>query len=107
MLWLCFKLPSCLFGNTRGTSVMQEKAQFVCFIYMQPQKVKFKSVQTSKFREFMSPAIIVYYLNEIMTKTSVKFQKNRHKTVGGVAHTRYPVSINFDSKNARKMPKLK
>ena len=74
----------------------------------------------------MSPAIIVYYLNEkkvtknnlriiskphaylqIMTKTSVKFQKNRHKTVGGVAHTRYPVSINFDSKNARKMPKLK
>ena len=63
--------------------------------------------KTSKFREFMSPAIIVYYLNEIMTKTSVKFQKNRHKTVGGVAHTRYPVSINFDSKNARKMPKLK
>ena len=57
---------------------------------------------TSKFREFMSPAIIVYYLNEIMTKTSVKFQKNRHKTVGGVAHTRYPVSINFDSKNAKK-----
>ena len=62
----------------------------------------------------MSPAIIVYYLNDsrksdlqIMTKTSVKFQKNRHKTVGGVAHTRYPVSINFDSKNARKMPKLK
>ena len=24
-----------------------------------------------------------------MTKTSVKFRKNRHKTVGGVAHTRY------------------
>ena len=73
-----------------------------------------EAVQTSKFREFMSPAIIVYYLNDsrksdlqIMTKTSVKFQKNRHKTVGGVAHTRYPVSINFDSKNARKMPKLK
>ena len=35
--------------------------------------------KTSKFREFMSPAIIVYYL----------------------------ISINFDSKNARKMPKLK
>ena len=68
---------------------------------------KLVTIVTSKFREFMSPAIIVYYLNEIMTKTSVKFQKNRHKTVGGVAHTRYPVSINFDSKNARKMPKLK
>ena len=28
---------------------------------------------------------------QTMTKTSVKFQKNRHKTVGGVAHTRYIV----------------
>ena len=45
MLWLCFKLPSCLFGNTRDTSVMHEKAKFVCFIYMQLLKVKFKSVQ--------------------------------------------------------------
>ena len=45
MLWLCFKLPYYLFGNTRDTSVMHEKAKFVCFIYMQPQKVKFKSVQ--------------------------------------------------------------
>ena len=45
MLWLCVKLPSCLFGNTRDTSVMYEKAKFVCFIYMPLQKVKFKSVQ--------------------------------------------------------------
>ena len=45
VLWLSFKLPSCLFGNTRDTSVMHEKAKFVCFIYMHLQKVKFKSVQ--------------------------------------------------------------
>ena len=45
MLWLCYKLPSGLFGHTRDTSVMLEKAKFVCFNYMQPQKVKFKSVQ--------------------------------------------------------------
>ena len=45
MLWLGFKLPSCLFGNTRDTSVMHEKAKCVCFIKMQPQKVKLKSVQ--------------------------------------------------------------
>ena len=31
-----------------------------------------------------------------MKKTSVKFRKNRHRTVGGVAHTRYPLSIHFD-----------
>ena len=45
MLWLCLKLPSCLFCNTRDTSVMHEKANFVCFVYLKPQKVKFKSVQ--------------------------------------------------------------
>ena len=31
-----------------------------------------------------------------MTKTPVKFQRNRHKTIGGVAHTRYSLSIYFD-----------
>ena len=25
-----------------------------------------------------------------MAKTPVKFQKNQHRTVGGVGHTRYP-----------------
>ena len=38
-----------------------------------------------------------------MSKTPVKFQKNQCKTVGGDAHTRYPLSIHFDSENARKM----
>ena len=45
MLWLCYELPSGLFGNTRDTSVMHEKAIFFCFNFMQTQKVKFKSVQ--------------------------------------------------------------
>ena len=45
VLLLCFKLPSCLFGNTRDTFVIHEKAIFVCFIYIKPQKVKFKFVQ--------------------------------------------------------------
>ena len=43
---------------------------------------------------------------QTMTKTSVKFRKNRHKTVGGFAHTRYPLSIDFDSKNAKKKTKF-
>ena len=35
MLWLCFKLPSCLFGNTRDTSViiMYEKSK-ICLFYL-------------------------------------------------------------------------
>ena len=41
-----------------------------------------------------------------MSKTPVKFQKNQYKTVGGDAHTRYSLSIRFDSKNARKMAKF-
>ena len=42
-----------------------------------------------------------------MVKTSVKFQENRNKTVGGVAHTRYPLPIHFHCENARKMAKFK
>ena len=38
-------MPSCLFGNTWDSSVIHEKAKWVCFNYMQPQKVKFKSVE--------------------------------------------------------------
>ena len=37
---------------------------------------------------------------QTMFKSLVKFQRNRHKTVGGVAHARYPLSIHFDSKIA-------
>ena len=33
-------------------------------------------------------------------KTSLKFRKNRNKTIGRVAHTRYPLSIHFHCKNA-------
>ena len=33
MLWICFYLPSCLFGNSKKTSVMQKKQNiFVLFI---------------------------------------------------------------------------
>ena len=39
---------------------------------------------------------------QTMTKTPVNFQKNRYRTVGGVAPTRYPLSIHFVIDNARK-----
>ena len=42
-----------------------------------------------------------------MTKTPVKFQKDWHKTVGGVAHTRYQIYIHFNSICASKMTKFK
>ena len=42
---LLITIAICLFGNTRDTSVINEKANSVCFIYMQPQKVKSTSVQ--------------------------------------------------------------
>ena len=45
MLWLCFKLPSFLLGNTKDMSFMHEQAKFACFIYMQLRKMKFKFVQ--------------------------------------------------------------
>ena len=33
---------------------------------------------------------------QTMNITSVKFQKNQYKIVGGVANTMYPLSIHFD-----------
>ena len=43
---------------------------------------------------------------QVMTKTPVKFRKNWYKTVGGVAPTRYPLSIHIVIDNARKMAKF-
>ena len=37
---------------------------------------------------------------QTITKTSVKFQKNWHKTEEVVEHTRYLLSIHIDSNNA-------
>ena len=37
---------------------------------------------------------------QIMVRASVQFEKNRNKTVGGVVHTRYPMSIHFHCINA-------
>ena len=46
------------------------------------------------------------YLQSLV-KAYVKFQNNRNKTLGGVEHTRYPLSIHFYCQNARKMTKFK
>ena len=43
---------------------------------------------------------------QTMIKTPVKFQKNRYKTVGGVASTRYPLSIHIVIDNVQKMAKF-
>ena len=40
-----------------------------------------------------------------MNKTPVNFRKNRYKTVGGLAPTRYPPSIHIVIDNAKKMAK--
>ena len=42
-----------------------------------------------------------------MAKTFVKVSKELGKTVGGVAHTSYPLSIHFHYQNAGKMTKFK
>ena len=43
---------------------------------------------------------------QTMTKTPVKFRKDRYKTVGELAHTRHPLSIHFVIDNARRMAKF-
>ena len=45
-------------------------------------------------------AISLQYAHfQTVAYTSVKFQRNRHKTAGGDAYTRYVVSIHFGRKN--------
>ena len=54
---------------------------------------------------FISPAIIHWVYNkhlQSLTKTPVKFQKDWDKIVGGVALTRYLMSISFCSNLAQK-----
>ena len=58
MVWICLKLPFCLFGNPSDTTVIN-----LFFIYMQPQKVKFTSVQINMKQ------VLSYY----MTKQSQSF----------------------------------
>ena len=41
-----------------------------------------------------------------MTKTPMKFPKNRYKTEGGIAPTRYPLSIHIVIGNVPKMAKF-
>ena len=36
MLWVCFKLPFCLFDHTRDMSVIYVNVKFACFIYISP-----------------------------------------------------------------------
>ena len=59
-------MPSGLFGITRNTSVMHEKAKFVCFNKKQPQKMKFKSVQINmKHVSYIDSVLfkMVYHVN--------------------------------------------
>ena len=59
--------------------------------------------------EVLYNKIILRYISkphayfQTMTKTQVKFRKNRYKTVKGVAPTRYPLSTHFVIDNASKM----
>ena len=39
---------------------------------------------------------------QTMVKTSAKFQEDRYKTLGGVAHTRYPLSSGDRTPEPRK-----
>ena len=67
---------------------------------------KFK-LQTKVIKINLSTISKPHAYLQSLVKISVKFQKNRNETVGGVAHTRYPLSIHFHCQNARKMIKFK
>ena len=61
-------------------------------------KLRKKSVKKINLRIISKPHANL----QSMVKTSVKYQKNLNITVGGVACTRYPLSIHFHCQNVRK-----
>ena len=69
-----------------------------------PLAIHFNSIQNAEKSNKINLRIISkpHAHLQTMTKTPVKFQKDWHKTAGGVAHTRYPIYIYFDSIRASK-----
>ena len=70
-----------------------------------PKKLLSSTCEKSNKKQSEDYIQIHAYL-QTMTKTPVKFQKNWYKTVGGVAPTRYPLSIHIVKDKARKMAKF-
>ena len=59
------------------------------------------SCQTCYPLEIKILLLLLLYL-QIMTKTRVMSEKDWHKTAGGVAHTRHPLSIHFNILKTKK-----
>ena len=57
MLCLCLELPSCLLGNTRNTSVMQEKATFLLLYLYEAAK---REIQICSNKHETGPARVGY-----------------------------------------------
>ena len=78
--------------------------------YVKFQKNRYNSRKMTKFSVKINLWIIskphAHLQNIIKTYMYVKLQKNRNKTVGGVAHIRYPLSIHFHCQNSRKNDKV-
>ena len=60
---------------------------------VEPKMTKFKQRKSDKINLRVTAKLHAHL--ETLTKTSVEFQKDPNKIVGGVAFTRYPVPLCF------------
>ena len=74
---------------------------FIHFVIDMPEKW-LSSTSKKRDKNYLTILSKLHAYLQTMTKTPVKFLKNRYKTVGGVAPTRYPLSIHIVIDNAQK-----
>ena len=75
----------CLSDHDRDTSVIYEKAKLVCFIYKQPDQVKFKSVQIN-MKQVSYYLILLHVFSFKNATRSPKYREtHRDNAFSGVA----------------------
>ena len=87
-----------IIGEKEELRIQCTLCQFTITIKMPEKRLSFNCEKVSKINLRIISKPLAHL--QSMMKTSVKFQKNRNKTVGGVAHTMYPLSIHFHYQNA-------
>ena len=94
-----------IFQKNRINTVGGIHCPFIFIVKMPEKRLRSNCEKESKFNLRIIFKPHAYFLS--IMKTSVKFQKNRIKTVGGVAHTKYPLSKKGSSNCKKKVLKIK
>ena len=116
--WLCFKLSFSLFGHTRDTSVTYKKANYVYFIDVQKQKMKFTFIQinmnVSRYTLFNSQrfnstvyVVFMWWYNALVRKSKKEGNiRNRYSQLPHLTQDNIWESENITHKRAKELQQV-